>query len=678
MKWKWQQFPILPILISYIVGVLLYTSGAVTNISWSLAFSLLCFVILLAASLFRAKHYKIYYYRNTALLLGSLGLGITLTAWNDAWNNRHFIGHHLSDSQYIQIRLLDNPMEKNKTFLLSSEVVGYYIGNSLYPAVGKANIYMYKNDSILSLRQGSVLVLPSKLVRIKNSGNPYSFDFAQYAAYQQLYFQGYFAYKDIVAVRDVTGTISWLQNLRVHLIKTLQHHIHDPTTQSVVLAMLLNERALLHDDIWQAYSATGIVHIISISGMHIQIFLAIVLFLMMSIKHKKHRWIKYVVALVLVWLYVLLTHYPASAVRAGVMFTITALAVFLNREESKINTLAVAAWLMLLFQPYWLFSLGMQLSFLCMLSIYLFYQPVRNLLFFKHKLLLWLWEGFAMSIAVQILVAPIVVYYFHQFPLFVLLVNIPAGIYSSILMIGGLLIMVFGNWLPLDWIGSIMAWCTELFNNIVFFFATHTPKMFSQFALDALATLLLTSVLVSWSVYWLLAKNEKWLYLAWLMSILFIVDRTSNQYYLASQDKLVIYQYSGQSLIQKIQGFRQYIHSSPLEDDMVIEKYLHTPNLHWSITAASQQLPPNSLFQWRTKNVIILDNQYIKGKPTDILIVNNHSNLDPEYWQQNFQPQLLVLDSSFPRWKAKKWVEKLNSYNFVVYSVTLQGALVLE
>lgn len=668
--------PAIPILVSYITGMLLYTCRTPPRQEWV---HILCAVAFLGACLaafYRALSPSVYYFRTAFLLTGCCCIGYSITAYRDAWQDPHFIGHHLAQADRIRVRLEDDPAEKQKTYLLPAQVTGYYKGDSLYKANGKVNIYLYKHDSIPLLRAGTTITLPQQLVRIQNSGNPHAFDFAQYAAYQQLYFQGFYAYKDILKT-EADHQIPVLLHWRTQLTDILRKNIKDQTTQSVVLAMLLNERALLHDDIWKAYAATGIVHIISISGMHIQVFLFMVLFLLRWLKHPRYKWIKYVTALVLVWTYILLTNSPPSAVRAGIMFSLTSIALFTEKEEAPLNSLAATALLMLLLQPYWLFNLGMQLSFLCMLSIFTFYQPIRNLIFFRNRVLRSLWEGIALSIAVQVWVTPAVIYYFHQFPLWVVLVNLPAGIYSFILMAGGLVIMAAGYWIEMSWLGNLLTGVTTLFNKLVFFFAGVTPRSLSHFAIDGISAVLLTLVLLSWARYLCIRRTRTMLLAGIAGSCILMLDQyfiTAGQ---AGQDKLVVYRSNGYSLTQKVQGFQGYVYA-PDTADAAAGQLLLAPCLHWSLQHPLLPLEPNTLFRWKDRTALILTAANLRPQAVDILIIPEHVAFDPGRWASQFNPRLVVLDGSFTRRKSKKWVEALNNYNFAVYSVVLQGALVLE
>src|SRR6202008_3383987 len=93
----------------------------------------------------------------------------------------------------------------------------------------------------------------------------------------------------------------------------------------------------------------------------------------------------------------------------------------LSKKTSIYNTLAGSAFLLLCYNPYWLWDVGFQLSYAAVLSIVIFMRPVYNWFYVKNKILDFIWKLNAVTIAAQILTVPISIYHFHQFPKYFLL-----------------------------------------------------------------------------------------------------------------------------------------------------------------------------------------------------------------------------------------------------------------
>jgi competence protein ComEC len=146
------------------------------------------------------------------------------------------------------------------------------------------------------------------------------------------------------------------------------------------------------------------------------------------------------------WIYALLTGLSPSVLRAVFMFTVLVLAQLSGKNHNSINALFFTAFTLFLFDPYTLFDIGFQLSFLAMLGIFLFYRPIEQLIFIENKLLRKVWQGTAIGFAAQLMTTPLSLYYFHQFPNYFVLTNI--GLMASSGLILGFGIFIFSvSWL---------------------------------------------------------------------------------------------------------------------------------------------------------------------------------------------------------------------------------------
>src|SRR5690606_37769479 len=123
-----------------------------------------------------------------------------------------------------------------------------------------------------------------------------------------------------------------------------------------------------------------VAHIVAISGMHINIFFTVLVLVLFWLGSRKHRWLQYLICLPIIWFYIAITGFPPSAVRAGVMFSIVSLAMITGRQQVLVNSLLASGFLILFFKPGWLYDVGFQLSFLSVLSIFVFYKPIVGLI----------------------------------------------------------------------------------------------------------------------------------------------------------------------------------------------------------------------------------------------------------------------------------------------------------
>src|SRR5690606_28217295 len=107
-----------------------------------------------------------------------------------------------------------------------------------------------------------------------------SFDYPAYLQRRQIYHQVFLPADNLLVRPPSTQSPTPFRELRQHLLESIHRHIKDSATAALATATLLNERAALEQDIWQAYSITGIAHIIAISGMHVSMLFGMLLFLL--------------------------------------------------------------------------------------------------------------------------------------------------------------------------------------------------------------------------------------------------------------------------------------------------------------------------------------------------------------------------------------------------------------
>jgi len=192
-------------------------------------------------------------------------------------------------------------------------------------------------------------------------------------------------------------------------------------------AIILGYTGDMEESVKTAFSESGLMHILAVSGQHIGI-LVVILQIILGFLNKNNTliFIKVLTMIAIVWLYALLTGLSPSVLRAAVMFSIISIGINIRSDSSSINVIGASAFFTLFFNPSTIMNIGFQLSYLAVLSIILFYDFIKNLLIFKYRISDYIWEMTAMSIAAQILTVPIMSFYFGKIPIYSLLANLIA------------------------------------------------------------------------------------------------------------------------------------------------------------------------------------------------------------------------------------------------------------
>lgn len=219
--------------------------------------------------------------------------------------------------------------------------------------------------------------------------------------------------------------------------------------KSVLATLTLGYRQTMSWEMRTRFSLTGVSHILSVSGFHVAIlcgFLSSVCLLLP--KWGVGRWVRYVLLITSLWVFAFITGLAPSATRAAIMLSLYLTGRVLRRAGDGYNTLAASAFCMLAYNPFYLFDIGFQLSYLAVLFILLLAPRLKNLLEVRNPLLGAPWEWITVSVAAQAGTALLCGYYFGQFPLLFLFTNIPITVLASCLIPGALLWLILPAWIP--------------------------------------------------------------------------------------------------------------------------------------------------------------------------------------------------------------------------------------
>jgi competence protein ComEC len=207
--------------------------------------------------------------------------------------------------------------------------------------------------------------------------------------------------------------------------------------------LLIGYKDDLDKTLVQSYSNTGVVHVIAISGLHLGLIYWLLLKLFWPLQKRRDlKWLRPILIIAGLWLFSLLAGMQPSVIRSAVMFTCIVLGETWTRKSSIYNTLAFSAFLLLFINPYWLWDVGFQLSYIAVLSIVIFMQPIYNWFYIKNKALDFIWKLNAVTLAAQILTVPVSIYHFHQFPLSFMFTNFVAVPLSSLILLGEIVLCV--------------------------------------------------------------------------------------------------------------------------------------------------------------------------------------------------------------------------------------------
>ncbi|MBM3939878.1 MAG: ComEC family competence protein [SAR202 cluster bacterium] len=296
---------------------------------------------------------------------------------------------------------------------------------------------------------------------------PETFDGFDYPAYLQAQGIGTVAYRAEVAAVERTGGgwRSQVANLRRRLSSAILASVPQPQA-SVTQALLLNMRGGVPNELADAFTRSGTVHLLAISGMHVGVLLGLALALSRWLLGRR-RGLYLIPPATLIWAYVVLAGMPPSAVRATIMGTAYLVALAMGRQRHAVNALRLAELAMLLWNPRMAWQVSFQLSFAAMADILLVglllwnrarpAMPRAKRLPLVGRLAASIAGGTLLSLGAVLGSLPIVMFQFGAVPL----VGIPATMLAlpamTLMLAGGLANAIFGAIAPpLGWVAGLV------------------------------------------------------------------------------------------------------------------------------------------------------------------------------------------------------------------------------
>lgn len=579
------------------------------------------------------------------------------------------------------MRITETPVSKESSYKLRVDVLESILPDKTITATGKAFVYAYKGKKLPALHKGDTLLVANKWMPVKNSGNPFEFDYAAYCARNNIYHQQFIGAKDIPEQRRGNETDrTTTEAAHDWCMQTLEKYVRNKQALGLIQSMLIGDEVNLDNDTRQSFTDTGIVHIIAISGGNIAILFVLVMVLFSWLRHKKHLWIKYAVAVPLAWFYVLMAGASPSAVRAALMFTILALGFMLQkrRDANSLNQLFATAFILLVAEPMWLYAIGFQLSFIAVLSLILFYKHIYRLYTPVNKILKALWGTIAASIAAEILVAPIVIYYFHTFPLMFIVSNVVAYVLMSCVLILGMSIIALSFVSAMaKLIASVVTWIVEVFQQIISFLQKLEPPLLHTLRLNEIGLLLLYLLIASLAIY-LLRRKLIALICSIALLILLFISFAINNHHDKKQKRLVVYNVGKAHHIELISGKSYSVIATVDSMATKIDYAVQPAHIGWQ--AMEKQQSPGTVLNLNGKTISILTDTLTTADARDVdyAIIAYRAKLKHlRIIDSLLRPETIVLSYSMFGNQLSSWKALCDQAGIKLYTMQ-DGAFILE
>lgn len=689
----WKKAPFTRLLLPLIAGILLQWYLKFSLVTIVAAFICYSIVYFLFRLLPMALRFKMQALQGIMIQLVIIALGACLTWQQDIRHHNKWYGNYYKDGSYLVVRIDEPLIEKNRSFKADGSVESVVQDGKAIATKGKLLLYFSKDSTGTGLKYGDRIIIHKGLQAIKNSGNPGAFNYQRYAAFQGIFHNVFLKEKDWVLLDGSSKNrfSQFIFSARAYVLDVLQRSMDsDRDELGIAEALLIGYTNDLDKDLVQAYSNTGVVHIIAISGMHLALIYVLLVWLFTKIPViNRSKWLQLVLILTCLWMFSLLTGASPSVLRAAVMFTFIAIGKHIYKQASIYNSLSASAFVLLCYNPCYLWAVGFQLSYLAVLSIVIFQKPIYNCISIKNKWLDKAWRLAAVSIAAQLLTFPVCIYYFHQFPNLFLISNMIAVPLSALILYAEIILVAFW-WVPFAgaYAGKLVAALVGFMNKIILWMNEFSFAVWDNIPATILSTWLLYAVVIA-SGAWLIQKQKKYFKMALFVLLMFVMQSAYNNRQTGKQQKLIVYNVPRYQAIDLISGNRyRFVGDSILLQDGLLQNFHLKPGrivnqLYKSCDSLTAVFNQGMFYQFSNKRILLADKQ-LSFAPArekimlDLVIISKNPGISIAALAEIFNCKLFVFDSSNPAWKIEKWKQECRSLNLDWYSVPETGAFIYE
>ncbi len=531
--------------------------------------------------------------------------------------NSYFSSEYPTEGIYSGI-VLNKTSASNKKIKLTLRT-DVFSGDSISKKI-KENVILYCSDSLYGekIDPGVRITFYGKAHEITNRNNPGEFDYKRFINRKGIRHQFYL--KDTILITD-----SEHNNIAVHalLLRKKLLYIYKKAgitgdEFNVLAALTLGESSFISNEIKNSYIASGTMHVLAVSGLHVAIIYMIIAFLLKPLDiGKKAKLLKVVIIIVFLWSYGLISGMSPSVMRSCAMFTFIVIGENYNKQTNIYNTLSASAFSLTLLDPYILFDIGFQLSYFAVVSIVFFQPKFANLLETDNKILKYIRDLFIVSVVAQIGTTPISIYYFHQFPVYFLISNfLTVPISGLILYIAFAFFFLFNVPLLSEVLVFVLKISVRFMNYSVKWVEGLPLSVIDKIWIDDYTMIMIYGLIVSSTCFFII---KKWKYI--LISLGIIATIISNgclkEFKQERQKAIIVYNNFREPMISFIKGNEHFCYTGSDTISIYAKKQLITVSGKYG-TSNPQIIQQNSEGRNQIKvgrdDIIYFEGKYIDFK----------------------------------------------------------------
>ena len=369
---------------------------------------------------------------------------------------------YIGKDTVLAMRLQSDGQERAKTIRYDAEMEDG----------SKVLLYLQK-DSLAMPQMGDILMVKTKVERGGRLGD---FDYGLYLRRHGI-IGSCWAYRrnwQVIGHEEDRNIIGYARRCQYRLHEQYRKMGIDGEELGILSALTLGYREELDKDVQRAFSASGAMHVLAVSGLHTGIVWGIVIWVLTLGGWRKplyeerwKRWLLSTLIITILWGYAFITGLSPSVMRSALMLTFVECSFLFKQQTSRWNAILAAALIILIINPLSLWSVSFQLSFAAVLSIMLVGSKLQQKVVLRGKMWQYIGGLLIVSIAAQVGTMPLTLHYFGQTSNYFALTNLIVIPMAGVLLCLGFSTLAMSWCVVGEWLGTAAKWCTWVLREAV-------------------------------------------------------------------------------------------------------------------------------------------------------------------------------------------------------------------
>mgnify|MGYP005994389581 FL=1 len=657
-----------------IIGIILQFYTNIWRYDFNFLIVFIFFFLLLLYLLKRNNKRKLF---SIATLLFFIVVGVSTSFIHNSKNNDNYYQRHINDNSgvIVKIHKVLKPGNYNHKFIAD------VIQVDTKTTSGTILLNLKKDSTSTDLNVDDRIFIKSEFKNLADPLNPHQFNYKDYLAKQYIYQQVFIEKKEYKNLKKGTISSYGLSALFRNKVQiSLKKYAFNNDELSVINALLLGQRQDISRNLLESYINAGAVHILAISGLHIGIILLVLSSLFKPLERLKNGvTIKAVLIVILLWMFAFIAGLSASVVRAVTMFTFIAVGASFKKKRIVEYSLISSMFFLLLIKPLFLFDVGFQLSYLAVFGI-IWVQP---LLYKLWKPKVWLldkiWSLLTVSVAAQVGILPISLYYFHQFPGLFILTNILIIPFLGGILIGGILVILLAllNLLPQIFV-DIYGFVISLMNKVVDWVSNQEGFLWQEISMSFYEMIGWYIIIVFAYQFIIIKKTTQLLFLLAsivMLQTVYIFEKKNRE----QKQEIIVFNKSRKNLVGIRNGKQLHIFHNLDSLKVINDKAIIDYRINENINSYSINKTLN-YFKFNSDDILIVDSLgvYNITIKNPIVLLQNSPKINLTRLINNLKPKQIIADGSNYSSYIDRWQFTCKKQKIPFHHTRQNGAYILK